>query len=197
VGEDGGARRPSEGEGKPSGGGNTHLGLGEEGALPAQEATEQPAGLFIVSEGGNGTGQAGLGTAAGQGAGGNGTGTERGGSGGGNGTAAGYGAGGLAGPGGRGGSGAGTGVTHLLGAIRRQIEQAKVYPDGARREGMQGTVELRFRIASDGSVETVEVARSSGHRLLDEVSAQTIRRAGPYPLVAGWIRIPLEYRLDR
>jgi protein TonB len=85
----------------------------------------------------------------------------------------------------------------LLGAIRRQIEQAKVYPDRMRREGIQGTVELKFRIASDGSVEAIEVARSSGHRVLDEVSAQTIRRAGPYPFIAGWIRIPLEYRLDR
>jgi protein TonB len=66
-----------------------------------------------------------------------------------------------------------------------------------RREGIQGIVELRFRIASDGSVEAIEVARSSGHRVLDEESAQTIRRAGPFPFVAGWIRIPLEYRLDR
>jgi protein TonB len=84
-----------------------------------------------------------------------------------------------------------------LGTIRRQIEQAKVYPDAARREGMQGTVELRFRIAGDGSVEAIEVVRSSGHRLLDEASAQTVRRAGPYPVLAGWIRIPLSYRLDR
>ena len=197
VGEDGGARHPSEGEGRPSGGGNTRPGPGEEGALPTQQATEQPAGLFLVSGGGNRTGGAGLGVAEGHGAGGNATGTERGGSGGGNGTAAGHGAGGLAGLGGRGGSGAGTGVAHLLGAIRRQIEQAKVYPDRMRREGIQGTVELKFRIASDGSVEAIEVARSSGHRVLDEVSAQTIRRAGPYPFIAGWIRIPLEYRLDR
>jgi TonB family protein len=197
VGEDGRARRPSEGEGAPSGGGNTHLSPGEEGALPAHEATDQPAGLFIVSGGGDGTGQAGFGTAAGHAAAGNGTGTERGGSGGGNGTAAGHAAGGLAGLGGRGGSGAGSGVANLLGTIRRQIEQAKVYPDRMRREGIQGTVELKFRIASDGSVEAIEVARSSGHRVLDEVSAQTIRRAGPYPFIAGWIRIPLEYRLDR
>jgi periplasmic protein TonB len=94
-------------------------------------------------------------------------------------------------------SGNGSGLADLLGAIRRRIEQAKVYPDTARREGMQGTVEVRFRIAGDGSVETVEVVRSSGHRLLDEESAQTVRRAGPFPVLAGWIRIPLSYRLDR
>jgi protein TonB len=62
---------------------------------------------------------------------------------------------------------------------------------------MQGTVELRFRVGADGSAEALEIVRSSGHRELDEASLQTIRRAGPYPAVAGRVRIPLSYRLDR
>jgi protein TonB len=62
---------------------------------------------------------------------------------------------------------------------------------------MQGTVEVRFRIGHDGSVAAVEIARSSGHTLLDQASTDTVRRAGPYPLVPGWIRIPLAYRLDQ
>lgn len=85
----------------------------------------------------------------------------------------------------------------LLRDIRRQVEQAKTYPRSARREGIQGTVELRFRIAADGSVEAVEILRSSGSPILDEASRQTIRRAAPYPMVKDWIRIPLSYRLDR
>ncbi|HEX7547469.1 MAG TPA: energy transducer TonB [Candidatus Methylomirabilis sp.] len=98
-----------------------------------------------------------------------------------------------------GSSGSGAGVADLLRAIRQKIEHehAKVYPEAARREGIEGTVEVRFRIAGDGSVEAVEVVRSSGHRLLDETSTQTVRRAGPFPVLAGWIRIPLSYRLDR
>jgi protein TonB len=96
-----------------------------------------------------------------------------------------------------GGGGSGDGVADLLRRIRRQIDQAKIYPDAARREGVQGTVELRFRIAADGSVEAVEIVRSSGSGILDEASQETIRRAGPYPLVRGWIRLPLAYRLDQ
>ena len=90
-------------------------------------------------------------------------------------------------------------MADLLRAIRQKIEHehAKVYPEAARREGIQGTVEVRFRIAGDGSVEAIEVVRSSGHRLLDETSTQTVRRAGPFPVLAWWIRIPLSYRLDR
>jgi protein TonB len=85
----------------------------------------------------------------------------------------------------------------LLQIIRRQIERARIYPGAARRDGIQGTVDLRFRIAADGSVEAVQILRSSGSRILDEASEQTIRRAAPYPVVQGWIRLPLSYRLDR
>jgi protein TonB len=88
-------------------------------------------------------------------------------------------------------------VADLLRAIRRRIERARIYPDAARREGLQGTVEIRFRIAPDGSPEALEIVRSSGHPELDEVSIQTIRRAGPYPVVGGTVRVPLSYRLDQ
>jgi periplasmic protein TonB len=85
----------------------------------------------------------------------------------------------------------------LLRAIRRRIEEAKTYPDTARRARMEGTVELRFRIGPNGNAETLEVVRSSGHPELDEIAMQTIRRAAPYPIVGGRIRVPLSYHLDR
>jgi TonB family protein len=90
----------------------------------------------------------------------------------------------------------GAGATDLLRAIRRRIEQAKIYPDTARRQGVQGVVEVRFRIGLDGGVTALEVVRSSGHALLDQESADTVRRAAPYPVIPGWIRIPLAYHLD-
>ncbi len=164
-----------------------------------------PHGVFLIPDGGgSGTGRVGVGasdrgvsTGGGgtSGAGGwesstGGTGQRGSGRGGSGGT-------GLASRGGPGGVGGGDGGPDLLRSIRRQIEQKKVYPDAARREGLQGTVELRFRIADDGSVEAVEILRSSGFGILDEASQQTIRRAAPYPLVRGWIRLPLSYRLDQ
>lgn len=100
----------------------------------------------------------------------------------------------------RGGSGGGPGGPNgdqLLRTIRRQIERVWTYPDAARREGLEGRVELRFRIAADGSAETVEILRSSGHAQLDDDLAQTVRRAGPYPRFGGWVRLPFTYRLDR
>ena len=167
---------------------------------PATRLDAAPRGVFLMPGGnGSGTGRAGIGaTDQGVGAGGGGSGgsgtatTGQGGSG-----RAGNGGTGLASRGGGGGTEAGEGAAGLLRSIRRQIEQARIYPEVARREGIQGTVELRFRIAGDGSVEAVEILRSSGSVVLDEASQQTIRRAAPYPLVRGWIRLPLSYRLDR
>lgn len=90
----------------------------------------------------------------------------------------------------------GAALGELIRSIRQQIERAKAYPEPARRDGAHGTVEVRFRIASDGSVERTEVLRSSGFPLLDEASEATIRKAAPYPPVAGWIRIPMSYSLQ-
>ena len=96
----------------------------------------------------------------------------------------------------RGGSvpGSGGSAVDVREVIRRQIERAKVYPDAARRQGMQGTTDVRFWIGPDGVVAALEIARSSGHALLDEASADAVRRAGPYP-ASGWIRITLTYRV--
>ena len=188
--------RAVEESGGHAGGGRGAAG-GPAGPL-ASGAPERFSGAFLVSSAGSGAGLAGTGNGAAVDSGANGTGPGRGGAGEGNGPgAARGGVASLGGAPGRGGTGAG--VAELLRAIRQKIEHehAKVYPETARREGIQGTVEVRFRIAGDGSVEAVEVVRSSGHRLLDETSTQTVRRAGPYPVLAGWIRIPLSYRLDR
>ncbi|MFA5027861.1 MAG: energy transducer TonB [Candidatus Methylomirabilota bacterium] len=87
-------------------------------------------------------------------------------------------------------------MSDLLRAIRRRIEEAKVYPDSARRAGLEGTAEIAFRIGPDGSPVGIELVRSSGHAELDRISQQTIERAAPYPVLPGRIRIPLAYRLD-
>ena len=198
------AAHETEGEGRMSrvveedgghAGGGRGTADGSGGSL-ANGAPERFSGVFLIPIAGSGTGLAGTGDGGAADLGGNGTGPGRGGAGEGNGAgAARGGVASLGGAPGRGGTG--VAVADLLRVIRQKIEHAKVYPETARREGIQGTVEVRFRIAGDGSVEAVEVVRSSGHRLLDETSAQTVRRAGPYPVLAGWIRIPLSYRLDR
>jgi len=158
----------------------------------ALRAEPEARGIQLFTGQGNGAGGGrgpgiGAGDGRGPGAGGNGFGSIGNGAGGGNGTGGGNARGGSA-------SGSGRSAVDVREVIRRQIERAKVYPDAARRQGIQGTTDVRFRIGPDGMVSAVEIARSSGHALLDEASADAIRRAAPYP-ASGWIRITLTYRV--
>lgn len=82
-----------------------------------------------------------------------------------------------------------------LRAIRACIEERKAYPHSARREGIEGTTTLAFRIREGGGVEGLRVVRSAGSSLLDEASLEAVRRAAPLPLVEGEIRVSLVFQL--
>ncbi len=82
-----------------------------------------------------------------------------------------------------------------LRAIRARIEQQKTYPSSARREGIEGTTTLAFRIREGGAVEEARVLKSSGSSLLDEASLEAVRRAAPLPPVEGEIRVSLVFQL--
>jgi TonB family protein len=93
------------------------------------------------------------------------------------------------------GSGSGRGGIGWHQLLRDRIERAKQYPPEARRQGMEGTAEVEFQVAKDGSVKEVMVVRSSGFPILDHASTETIRRAAPLPVIPGTIRIAISYRL--
>jgi periplasmic protein TonB len=77
-----------------------------------------------------------------------------------------------------------------------------VYPEVARRAGIQGTTLLRIHIEADGHVSDVSVQRSAGHQSLDEAAAEAVRRwrfepalnsVGP---VSMWAVVPVEFRIS-
>jgi protein TonB len=79
--------------------------------------------------------------------------------------------------------------------IQSAIERAKRYPRLARERGIEGVVQLRFKLNASGAVEKVEILKSSGHRILDAASITTVQRATSMPYVQGWIEVPMEYVL--
>jgi len=94
----------------------------------------------------------------------------------------------------------GTGLSALAAEIRKRIERARFYPDQARREGIEGTVELEFALSADGQVQEIWVLRSSGSSILDEAAIQVVKRAAPYPIAEDWptvvrFQLPITYRL--
>jgi protein TonB len=55
------------------------------------------------------------------------------------------------------------------------------YPEMARRERIYGKLMLTVSIRSDGSVESIEISRPSGQRILDAAAIRIVKLASPYP----------------
>jgi len=62
------------------------------------------------------------------------------------------------------------------------------YPEAARSRKLYGSLLLTVSIRADGSVETVEVNRSSGHRILDAAAVKIVEMAAPYAAFPSDIR---------
>jgi protein TonB len=54
------------------------------------------------------------------------------------------------------------------------------YPEEARRQQIYGKLQLSVSIRSDGSLESIEVSRPSGHRILDAAAMRIVKLAAPY-----------------
>ena len=54
------------------------------------------------------------------------------------------------------------------------------YPEAARSKKLYGSLLLTVSIRADGSVEHVEVSKTSGHRILDAAAVKIVEMAAPY-----------------
>ena len=77
-----------------------------------------------------------------------------------------------------------------LDAWRRKVERIGNlnYPDEAKRRKLYGNLILHVAVKADGSIEQVQVLRSSGHKLLDDAAVRIVRLAAPYSPFPSEIR---------
>jgi protein TonB len=54
------------------------------------------------------------------------------------------------------------------------------YPDEARRQRVYGSLLLTVSIRRDGTVESIEINRSSGFRVLDQAAVRIVELAAPF-----------------
>jgi periplasmic protein TonB len=77
------------------------------------------------------------------------------------------------------------------------------YPEEARQQGWEGTVTLHLELRADGTVGDVQVARSSGHEVLDTAAQETAKTWKHASVtqegepVARWAEINLTFKLDK
>jgi periplasmic protein TonB len=69
-----------------------------------------------------------------------------------------------------------------LDAWRQRIERVGTanFPDEAKRQGVFGTVMVTVAVRADGTVEKIEIDRSSGSRILDVSVERIVHLAGPF-----------------
>lgn len=85
------------------------------------------------------------------------------------------------------------------GQILSRIERKKRFPPSAR--GRSGAVSLTLTVTANGTLQSAQVSRSSGHAALDGAAMQAVQRAGRFPaapaaLGKGPFRLTLKIRFS-
>ncbi|MBF0317442.1 MAG: TonB family protein [Nitrospirae bacterium] len=71
--------------------------------------------------------------------------------------------------------------------LKEGIESVWEYPQSAARKKIYGDLYISFTINKNGTLGTVEVVRTSGHKALDEAAVRSIKDAAPFwPLPDEW-----------
>jgi protein TonB len=64
--------------------------------------------------------------------------------------------------------------------IKRRIERVWTYPSDAISSGIQGQLHLKFVLARNGQVKSVELLRSSGFKVLDKEAWDAVVNGAPF-----------------
>jgi protein TonB len=75
-------------------------------------------------------------------------------------------------------------------SIKRKIELVWQYPYEAATAGIQGELTLDFVIARSGKVDSIELIRGSGSKILDDEAIRSIRKAAPFDPIPTQYKIP-------
>lgn len=71
--------------------------------------------------------------------------------------------------------------------VRLKIEQFKRYPVSAQNRHIEGRITVEFAIDPDGTVSSIEISKSSRHKILDDAAVEAIRKASPFPAPPTYI----------
>ena len=78
---------------------------------------------------------------------------------------------------------------------REAFSEHLFYPPEAAASGIEGEVILLLTLAADGRLTNAEIARSSGHAVLDQAALDAARRVGRLPGNPRQTLFPVSFRL--
>ncbi len=89
-------------------------------------------------------------------------------------------------------------LTQVFEELYNRIAAKKIYPNAARRKGLQGIVLVLFILDENGNLIEVNVKHSSGHKVLDRAALSLVKKVVPYEHGLGksiMIEIPVKYSI--
>ncbi len=78
--------------------------------------------------------------------------------------------------------------TDYFSLLQARIESRKYYPRSARKQGIEGSVDVSFRLLKDGEVR--DITTTGAHRLLNNAASQAIKKSLPFPAAPDSIVLP-------
>lgn len=78
--------------------------------------------------------------------------------------------------------------------LQAHIEACKYYPRAARKQGIEGRVEVSFQLLKNGGVRGIK--SSGAHRLLKHAATRAIKEALPLPKPPGNLAMPANIRFS-
>lgn len=75
------------------------------------------------------------------------------------------------------------------------------YPPAAQRRGLEGKVLLKVHVLASGQPDSVAVAQSSGHQILDDAALKAVTQWAFAPArrgqtaIDGWVQVPLNFKI--
>ncbi|MRV74410.1 TonB family protein [Duganella sp. FT92W] len=93
-------------------------------------------------------------------------------------------------------------VTEPRGFAGYKNNPAPEYPALAQDRGLQGQVILKVQVLATGKPSTINIDKSSGHKILDDAAVKAVQgwafepaRRGQTP-IDGWVKVPLNFKLS-
>jgi protein TonB len=74
-----------------------------------------------------------------------------------------------------------------LQAWRKKVERVGTlnFPDEAKRKKLYGNLVLQVSLNADGTIRSIELRKSSGHKVLDDAAIRIVRLAAPFAPFPG------------
>lgn len=85
--------------------------------------------------------------------------------------------------------------------IKNKIEKFKKYPEQARKKNIQGETLLEISFKTNGYIDSVNIYKSSGNKVLDDEAVRIIRAAEPFTppkeikFSKIFIRLPIRFEI--